>query len=68
MFLTKCSPILAPPPQKRRKFQEEDFHPSGCARSEGYYKIDASDKSKYLHHLRRNKSNNLTSVAQTQVP
>ena len=31
-------------------------HSSGCARSEGYYKIDPSDKSRYLHHLRRSKA------------
>lgn len=34
----------------------DDLHPSGCARTEGYYKINPSDKSKYLPHLRRSKN------------
>ena len=33
----------------------EELHPTGCARSEGYYKIDPRDKTKYLPHLRRGK-------------
>lgn len=33
--------------------QELLVHSTGCARSEGYYKIDARDKVKYLPHHRR---------------
>ena len=38
--------------------QDADMHTSGCARSEGYYKINPSDKSRYLPHLRRSKADN----------
>ena len=49
-------PVKSLPPIKRRRLQEE-LHPTGCARSEGYYKIDARDKTRYLPHLRRSKGN-----------
>ena len=55
-------PSLPPPPKKRRtskskySVQEED-HLTGCARSEGYYKIDMREKVKYLpHHRLKNTS------------
>lgn len=50
-------PSVAPPTKRRRVayHQEEEGegdHVTGCARSEGYYKIDARDKVKYLPHHR----------------
>ena len=52
-FLNSFLPVKSLPPTKRRRLQEEELHPTGCARSEGYYKIDARDKTRYLPHLRR---------------
>jgi histone-lysine N-methyltransferase SETD1 len=44
----------APPPKRRRQGSQDLLvHATGCARSEGYYKIDARDKVKYLPHHRR---------------
>lgn len=37
----------------RRGWEEEEGeHMTGCARSEGYYKIDMRKKKKYLPHHR----------------
>lgn len=46
-----------PPPLKKRRrdndFHEMKMHKTGCARTEGYYKIDSKDKAHYkYHHLR----------------
>lgn len=42
--------MTAPPPKRRRV--EQDDHESGCARAQGYYKIDMREKKKYLpHHI-----------------
>ncbi|CRL07368.1 CLUMA_CG020346, isoform A [Clunio marinus] len=44
-----------PPIKKRRRDEYPDVkqHPTGCARTEGYYKIDSKDKAHYkYHHLR----------------
>ena len=48
-------PPSAPPPKRRRVTAARDIvddHVTGCARSEGYYKIDMRDKVKYLPHHR----------------
>ena len=48
-------PPSAPPPKRRRVTAMRDVvddHVTGCARSEGYYKIDMRDKVKYLPHHR----------------
>ena len=60
IFLTPFSLPLNDVPQAKkrrvskysRKGYEEDgpVHATGCARSEGYYKIDMRDKIKYLPH------------------
>uniref|UniRef100_A0A182X396 [histone H3]-lysine(4) N-trimethyltransferase n=1 Tax=Anopheles quadriannulatus TaxID=34691 RepID=A0A182X396_ANOQN len=55
--------LLAPPPSKRRKkdkggaggssLADIKLHRTGCARTEGYYKIDPREKAKYkYHHLK----------------
>ncbi|CAM6031654.1 unnamed protein product, partial [Sphagnum compactum] len=42
-----------PPPPKKRKKDEHKVHSTGCARTEGYYKIDPTEKARYkYHHLR----------------
>lgn len=49
-------PTFSPPPAKKRRrddFPEMKKHVTGCARTEGYYKIDSKDKAHYkYHHLR----------------
>lgn len=41
--------VIPPPKQKRGKGEIKlRVHESGCARSEGYYKIPMTEKSKYL--------------------
>lgn len=38
-----------PPPKRRRK--DERIHKTGCARTEGFYKVDSKEKAKsYEHH------------------
>lgn len=45
--------LLPPPTKKRKKEDELKRHSSGCARAEGYYKVDISDKMKFkYHHLK----------------
>lgn len=44
-----------PPPSKKRRRDDPEVkqHATGCARTEGYYKIDSKDKAHYkYHHLR----------------
>lgn len=50
---------LIPPPSKKRKKEDElKKHQTGCARTEGYYKLDVKDKAKYkYHHAKTNASN-----------
>ena len=68
--LFSALPPSAPPPtvKKRRvsKYstsRSEEDHVTGCARSEGYYKIDMRDKVKYLPHHRLKNS---TSAAESK--
>lgn len=49
--------FIAPPPAKKRRKElsmpEPRIHDSGCARTEGYYKIDSQEKARYkYHHLK----------------
>lgn len=39
-------------PKKKKREDGMREHVTGCARSEGYYKIDKKDKLKYLHSSR----------------
>ncbi|XP_023034537.2 histone-lysine N-methyltransferase SETD1-like [Drosophila willistoni] len=39
-----------PPPKKRRKDDELMRHKTGCARTEGYYKLDVREKAKHKYH------------------
>lgn len=39
-----------PNPKKKRKDDAPRIHVSGCARSEGYYKLDLREKLRFKHH------------------
>lgn len=58
-----------PPTKKRRKDEPEKMkeHKTGCARTEGYYKMDLRDKARYKYHLSRGgvstSDNNAASLA-----
>lgn len=44
-------PTLVSTPKKKRKLDESvtRIHKTGCARTEGYYKLDSSEKQRYSH-------------------
>lgn len=42
--------LYSAPPKKRKRDEQTRVHQSGCARTEGYYKIEAYEKAKYKHH------------------
>lgn len=42
--------LYSSPPKKRKRDDPTRIHQSGCARTEGYYKIEAYEKKKYKHH------------------
>ncbi|KAG8192982.1 hypothetical protein JTE90_028102 [Oedothorax gibbosus] len=42
-------PASVPSPQKKKKNDRTRTHVSGCARSEGYYKMDVKEKAVYNH-------------------
>ncbi|KAK2708319.1 histone-lysine N-methyltransferase SETD1-like isoform X2 [Artemia franciscana] len=46
-------------PSKKRRREEPRVHKTGCARSEGFYKLDPEEKAKYKSHFAR-------SVAESQ--
>lgn len=45
--------MLPPPNKKRKKDDELRKHATGCARAEGYYKIDIRDKMRFKYHQGR---------------
>lgn len=47
-FLDFPAPTNIPGVKKKRRDDGMRDHMTGCARSEGYYKIDKKDKIKYL--------------------
>ncbi|XP_011188172.2 histone-lysine N-methyltransferase SETD1 isoform X1 [Zeugodacus cucurbitae] len=53
---------FVPPPQKKRKREDElKRHKTGCARTEGYYKLDVREKAKHkYHHAKANVENALS--------
>ncbi|KNC28056.1 hypothetical protein FF38_04442 [Lucilia cuprina] len=50
---------FVPPPNKKRKKDDElKRHVTGCARTEGYYKLDVREKAKHkYHHAKANVEN-----------
>lgn len=49
-WVDHCITDLYSSPPKRRKRDESRVHSTGCARTEGYYKIEAHEKAKYKYH------------------
>ncbi|XP_064461143.1 histone-lysine N-methyltransferase SETD1-like isoform X2 [Ornithodoros turicata] len=43
------SPSNIPNPSKKKKKEELRVHATGCARSEGYYKMDSKEKARFKH-------------------
>lgn len=52
LFLDFPAPTNIPGVKKKRRDDGMRDHMTGCARSEGYYKIDKKDKIKYLQSTR----------------
>ncbi|XP_036338545.1 histone-lysine N-methyltransferase SETD1 [Rhagoletis pomonella] len=42
--------FIPPPTKKRKKEDELKRHKTGCARTEGYYKLDVREKAKHKYH------------------
>ena len=38
---------IPPPPKKKRRLDEPPIHKTGCARTEGIYKVDSKQKQKH---------------------
>lgn len=52
IFFDFTAPTNNPRVKKKRRDDGMRDHMTGCARSEGYYKIDKKDKIKYLQSTR----------------
>lgn len=40
-------------PEKRRRLSDQRVHSTGCARTEGYYKVSQKEKMRYKYHFTR---------------
>ncbi|KAK5638575.1 hypothetical protein RI129_012870 [Pyrocoelia pectoralis] len=49
-WVDHCITDLYSSPPKKRKRDDLRIHVTGCARTEGYYKVTASEKAKYKYH------------------
>lgn len=56
-WVDHCVTDLYSSPPKRRKKDDHRVHSTGCARTEGYYKIEATEKAKYKYHHARSTAN-----------
>ena len=52
MVLNSSAPTNVPAVKRKRRDDGMRDHSTGCARSEGYYKIERKDKIKYLQSTR----------------
>ena len=59
--------LYSSPPKRRKKGDELRVHASGCARTEGYYKVEAHEKAKYKHHQSKSLANLTTSNHVTKM-
>lgn len=65
-WVDHCVTDLYSSPPKRRK-KEERVHSSGCARTEGYYKMEAYEKAKYKFHHTKAHAVTMTNVPVTKM-
>ncbi|CAD6995482.1 histone-lysine N-methyltransferase SETD1 [Ceratitis capitata] len=54
--------FLPPPPKKRKREDELKKHKSGCARTEGYYKLDIREKAKHKYHHAKSTAESTLSI------
>lgn len=54
--------MLPPPNKKRKKDDELHKHASGCARAEGFYKVDIRDKMRFKYHQGRPQTGDETEI------
>lgn len=60
--------MLPPPSKKRKKDDELKKHVSGCARAEGFYKLDIRDKMRFkFHQSKLQSSDNACADAQAKM-
>lgn len=56
-WVDHCQTDLYSTPPKKRKRDDMRVHATGCARTEGFYKISAHEKAKYKYHHTRSLTN-----------
>lgn len=66
-WVDHCPTDLYSSPPKRRKRDDHRVHATGCARSEGFYKIEANEKAKYKYHHTRSNINTSPEVPVTKT-
>lgn len=52
-WVDHCLTDLYSSPPKKRKRDDLRVHSTGCARTEGFYKMEAREKAKYKYHHTR---------------
>ena len=55
------------PPSKKKRKEEPRGHKSGCARTEGYYKLDSKEKAKHKSHFARSVAEDSRAVESNMV-
>lgn len=67
-WVDHCITDLYSSPAKRRKKEEGlRVHATGCARTEGFYKIEAYEKAKYKHHHAKVHANSAPDIPVTKM-
>lgn len=55
------------PPKRRKRDETMRIHTTGCARTEGFYKIEAYEKAKYKHHHAKAHANTSPEIPVTKM-
>lgn len=66
-WVDHCITDLYSSPPKRRKRDDHRVHSTGCARTEGFYKIEATEKAKYKYHHARSTANSSPNAHVTKM-
>lgn len=66
-WVDHCVTDLYSSPPKKRKRDDLRVHVTGCARTEGYYKVAAGEKAKYKYHHTRSYTNSSPNVPVTKA-